>query len=540
VYPRKGVDLFVECAAIVRGLNSKWPIRFVWIGQRLPRDIDAGYSADLFRRIQRCGLSENVAILDEVADLELAYASADLFFLSSRLDPLPNVAIDAALRGLPIICFDQASGIADLLQTDQVARMTVVPHLDVLAAAKVIVELANDKPKQKNIGTASRRLADITFDMEQYVTRLDDIARKGMETVQHRNEDLETIDGDPAFDPIGLLGLDFSASTRREAIQLFLARSAAYGTGSQPTANFYYRRPCPGFHPQIYAYENSSRFDASEINPLAHFIRNGKPNGPWRHDVITPVELSGPTERWDHIRAGLHVHFYYPELHADFLNRLAGNAAQCDLLLSTTDNNKARVLRKATANYSRGEVLIRVVPNRGRDIGAFLTAFSKDILEGYNIIGHVHSKRSLFTADLTIGERWRNFSWENLIGGIHPMLDIILRRFADDEQLGIVFPDDPHLCDWDFNRPIAEKLAKQIGIKEPLPPFFDFPVGTMFWARTAALTPLFNLGLDWNDYPKEPVPIDGTILHALERILPLTARYAGYRYAATYIPGITW
>jgi lipopolysaccharide biosynthesis protein len=51
---------------------------------------------------------------------------------------------------------------------------------------------------------------------------------------------------------------------------------------------------------------------------------------------------------------------------------------------------------------------------------------------------------------------------------------------------------------------------------------------------------LFGLNLGWDDYPEEPVPIDGTILHALERLLPFVANHAGYQYATTYIPGMTW
>jgi lipopolysaccharide biosynthesis protein len=61
----------------------------------------------------------------------------------------------------------------------------------------------------------------------------------------------------------------------------------------------------------------------------------------------------------------------------------------------------------------------------------------------------------------------------------------------------------------------------------------------MFWARTKALAPLFDLNLGWNDYPEEPVPYDGTILHAFERLLPFIARHAGYRFATTHIPGVT-
>jgi lipopolysaccharide biosynthesis protein len=120
------------------------------------------------------------------------------------------------------------------------------------------------------------------------------------------------------------------------------------------------------------------------------------------------------------------------------------------------------------------------------------------------------------------------------------MMDLILGRLARDTGLGIVFPDDPHLPDWDDNQEVAAHLATRIGMVESLPPFFDFPIGTMFWARTEALRPLFALRLDWSDYPMEPVPADGTILHALERLLPFAARHAGYRYATTHVPGLTW
>ena len=120
------------------------------------------------------------------------------------------------------------------------------------------------------------------------------------------------------------------------------------------------------------------------------------------------------------------------------------------------------------------------------------------------------------------------------------MMDTIVGRMAVDDRLGLVFPDNPHLPCWDGNREIAEQLAGRMGMSEELPPFFDFPAGMMFWARTAALKPLFDLRLGWDDYPAEPVATDGTILHAIERLLPLVARHAGFRFAGTQVPGVTW
>jgi len=53
------------------------------------------------------------------------------------------------------------------------------------------------------------------------------------------------------------------------------------------------------------------------------------------------------------------------------------------------------------------------------------------------------------------------------------------------------------------------------------------------------LLPIFNLGLDWQDYPAEPLPYDGSILHALERLLSLVASSQGFRLALTNVTGIT-
>lgn len=534
---RKGVDLFLSCAASVAALAPKRPVRFVWIGHGYDPANDVNYSSYLREQIVRSGLGETVAMIDEVADLEPAYAAAGVFFLSSRLDPFPNVTIDAALRGLPIVCFEGGSGIASLLAADSSLRKCVVPYLDAHAAARVIAELADDEDKRLRIGRATRRFGEATFDMERYVTQIDALGRQSIRVMHQRAEDLAAIEGDPLFDADFFMPHNSPMVDRIDAIKDFLTRWTAVGTSRHSVMNSRFRRPFPGFNPQIYAHTNADRFDSTVVNPLAHFIRSGKPAGPWCHDVIPPFEEAQAVPA-TLCSAVLHGHFFYPELATDLLQKLAVNRTHCDLMLTTTDKEKAAALHKATLDYRAGEVTIRVVPNRGRDIGAFLNGFGREHLARYDVVGHLHAKRSLLLGDTTAGESWREFLWQNLVGDLYPMMDTVLARFAAEPGLGLVFPEDPHLPGWSDNFEIASGLAKRLGLTHPLERYFEFPVGTMFWARTDALKPLFDLNLGWDDFPEEPVPYDGTILHALERLVPFVVRHAGYDFATTHIQDV--
>ena len=118
------------------------------------------------------------------------------------------------------------------------------------------------------------------------------------------------------------------------------------------------------------------------------------------------------------------------------------------------------------------------------------------------------------------------------------MADQILAAMHRDHELGLVFPDDPHCMGWTENRTHAEELTKRLDLPE-LPDAINFPIGTMFWARSGALNRLYQLGLSWDDYPAEPLGYDGTMLHAIERLLPQICLASGQHYALTHVPGFS-
>jgi hypothetical protein len=60
----------------------------------------------------------------------------------------------------------------------------------------------------------------------------------------------------------------------------------------------------------------------------------------------------------------------------------------------------------------------------------------------------------------------------------------------------------------------------------------------MFWARTAALRPLLDLGLSFGDFPPETGQTDGTLGHAIERLYLYACERAGFGWLKLANPAL--
>lgn len=522
---RKGVDLFIACAAAIVQSNPDEHCRFVWIGKGYDPEYDSAYSVYLADQIRRSGLQQHVFFLEATPNIEAAYEAADIFLLSPRLDPLPNVAIDAMAHGLPVVCFEKATGIADILIENGFGEVCVAPYFETSKLASKLLALIQSKSIRQKIGNELQQLALSQFNIEHYVKQLDDLALIASKSIGQEHTDiLEIINS-------GLPRLDFYGPPSLESQQLdevvrLYVRSWASG--------ILRRKLFPGFQPEIF--RERSGMQKSGGNPLANYLRAGQPDGPWRYDVITSEEIAQPVPAAT--RIALHLHVYYPDLFPEILSRLSGNNIRPDLFVSVPTELVRDEVVDLLNGYSGKVIDIQIVPNYGRDIGPFLTTFGTVFLDRYDMVGHLHTKKAADLKDELIGKNWYRFLLENLLGGQRNMADIILWRMTADPSIGMVFPDDPLVAGWKSNRHYAEVLGEQLGL-DALPESLVFPVGTMFWARVEALRPIFTLGLTWLDYPAEPLSDDGTILHALERLLPFVAAKQSTRSVLTNVTGIT-
>ncbi len=525
VHYRKGVDLFIGCAARVL---QKVRCRFIWIGKGFDPEGDQHYSVYLSDQIQRAGLKDAFAFMEETSQLAFAYQSADVLLVSSRLDPLPNVSIDAVSLGLPIVCFDRATGMADILRKNGLKKECVAAYLDVENMAECVIRFLEDPDLRRNTGIRLKSIAERTFDMTAYVDELQRIGLDRISTASQENLDSLTISESPRLEIDYLVGPRGKGFDKKRAIRHFV-RSWENG--------FFLRKPYPGFHPGVYR-ERCGIMDLG-CNPFAHYLRFGMPSGPWDYDVLIPPADSSNKKVPDNSSVALHLHVFYADLLPDIFERLNCNRIRPDLFVTVTSETDAVCVREFAGGYEGKVIDVQIVSNCGRDIGPFLNAFGNCLSTAYEFVGHIHTKKTAELNDDSMGRTWFLFLLENLLGHKHPMMDIILGKMISDHSIGMVFPDDPNVVDWSKNHDQGVKLAARIGMRSPIESNFNFPVGTMFWSRSSAIRRLIDLELDWKEYPPEPIPPDGTILHALERLLPFLVEDSGFRCVVTNVPGVT-
>ena len=173
---RKGVDLFIQCASAFRRRFPNVAAHFVWVGAAYCPDTDSQYSAFLADQIRREGLDGHLSFAGEFLNMRAVYTLADLLLLTSRLDPLPNVCIEAMAAGLPMLCFDNTTGFVDVLNRHGIGKACIARYLDVEDMATKIAALAASPNQRIELAAIGRKIVAETFSMPTYVERIEQLA----------------------------------------------------------------------------------------------------------------------------------------------------------------------------------------------------------------------------------------------------------------------------------------------------------------------------------------------------------------------------
>lgn len=335
------------------------------------------------------------------------------------------------------------------------------------------------------------------------------------------------------------------------------------------------RDPNPYFQTDWYIAQNPELL-AQNLNPLLHYLevgwKNGRDPGPrfsiehyfahvppasrtveplgeWIQEIaeergcdrrreyvewpITYVPTNPqPVRHFGKIAVQLHA-FYLDQLDL-LLEHLRYLPCRFDLLVSTDTPEHARQIEAQVARSGLDCGLdVRYAQNRGRDIAPLVCLFGRKLL-GYDYALHIHTKKSLAVkADPNYGHQWLMHNLGFLLSDAD-YVQGVFSLFENHPNCGVLAPKPWRKVrrgmSWTSNRPHAETLMKRLHLPptvlktQPL----MFPSGTMFWFRPAALKPLLASDLEFDDFPPEPLPNDGTLAHAIERSILYIALSQGY------------
>ncbi|WP_024597642.1 MULTISPECIES: rhamnan synthesis F family protein [unclassified Pseudoalteromonas] len=296
--------------------------------------------------------------------------------------------------------------------------------------------------------------------------------------------------------------------------------------------------PSANFDTELYYKCNTDIYLSGE-HALVHYLAHGKEEGrlalparaKWHPKAIASRANGEPTS----LKLAMCFHVFYGEFIDYYCKALAKFTQPVDVFVSVASDELAKkAIHDFKACSKVNKIVVKVVPNHGRNFGPMLVEFASD-LQNYDLFCHMHSKKSLYSGRAQT--QWADYLGEYLLNDPH-VIKQVLNHFNDNPKSGLYYPTSFWMMPdwvnhWLKNKPAAQKFTKEWDI-ELKDDFLAYPAGGMFWARPEALKQLLNKEYKYDDFPGEPLPNDGSQLHALERMLGLLVEKNGYKQLFYY------
>ena len=228
-------------------------------------------------------------------------------------------------------------------------------------------------------------------------------------------------------------------------------------------------------------------------------------------------------------RVAVVVHVFFPELLEDIVRQLAAIPVTFDLIVTNASGSAIKIDGKRLPRASN--VVVLDVENRGRDLWPLAQLVNAGLLDPYELVLKVHTKRSVWRdryADLPgTGAAWRDELLNALLGDGTNVAGI-LDSFAASPRLGLVTADGSVLgaAFWGDNQAVTAALLRRLEL-ELEPTELTFAAGSIYWARAFVLQGLRALALSSADFEDEAGQVNATTAHALERLIGVVAQEAG-------------
>ena len=169
-------------------------------------------------------------------------------------------------------------------------------------------------------------------------------------------------------------------------------------------------------------------------------------------------------------KIAIQTHIFYLDLAEEIANYFSNMPYKFDALISIVEPTAETQIKSTFEKIPNIEnLIIRVVPNRGRDVAPFVCGFG-DILLNYDFIAHIHSKKSLYTGQEQI--KWRHYLFDSLLGSTD-RIKKIFAVFVKYEHIGLIYPKPsenvPYAAfTWLSNKHMGTYLLNKINVPASL------------------------------------------------------------------------
>ena len=244
---------------------------------------------------------------------------------------------------------------------------------------------------------------------------------------------------------------------------------------------------------------------------------------------------------------------YYPELCASMCRYIASMPEDAHICIISSREDTLDTYRAEMAKLPFFSVEYRLKPNRGRDVSAYLVT-GRDILKKYGLVCCIHDKKSKQLPYQIMAEDFGYHCMECCLHSKDYVRNIIA-IFHKEPFCGLLVPPTVYYGDFCtlgaesfHNKKSMSEAYKMLSLSCPMDDTPVAPFGSYFWARGAALAAMFRHDWKYEDFPEEPLPVDSTISHGIERIYPIAVQDVGYYtswcspdvYASLYMNNITY
>jgi lipopolysaccharide biosynthesis protein len=239
----------------------------------------------------------------------------------------------------------------------------------------------------------------------------------------------------------------------------------------------------------------------------------------WR--ARTDLPLASPA------RVGVVLHVYFEELLDEMLEQLAAIPVTFDLIVTNASGSALTIDQSRLPKMA--SLVVLEVENHGRDILPLVQLVNAGLVDPYQVVLKVHTKRSEWRDRHQLegtGAEWRRRLLDELLGDAANVTSI-LNAYSASPSLGIVTAGGSLLGpeEWGDNQAVTASLLRRLELD--LPKELEFAAGSMYWIRGFVLQGLRALGLSEADFEPETGQINGTTAHAIERLIGVVTAEAG-------------